>query len=336
MASDMTLETISPLDVQAQTPTLPISLSRVGLDNVEKVIRLRHNDRELFFYAQLECYVDLGPNQKGAHMSRFEEVVNEAIGEAVLGQAAFKAEDLAQRIAENVRVRQSALRAEVTISARYPEHKPTPVSEIGTQEIYTLHGTAVASEHGTRRLIGVSAQGMTACPCAQQLVASSASERLREEGFDEQQIEQILTAVPVATHNQRGIGTLQIGCCEDSDTELDAADLLAVVEESMSSEIYELMKRVDEGAVVEKAHRHPRFVEDCVREMIKRVIERFPELTDNTLIWAKQENLETIHQHSVVAERTALLGDLREELATGQHSFKHTTAQMWLHRQSGT
>ena len=48
----------------------------------------------------------------------------------------------------------------------------------------------------------------------------------------------------------------------------------------MSSEIYELMKRSDEVAVVEKAHRNPRFVEDCVREMVRRVAEAYPELRD--------------------------------------------------------
>ena len=118
-------------------------------------------------------------------MSRFEEVVNEAIGEVILGEAASRPRTLAQRIAELVRDRQDALRAEVTIAARYPEHKPAPVSGIQTQEIYTLFGSAVASAQGTRRLVGVAAQGMTACPCAQQLVAGSARERLRDDGFDD-------------------------------------------------------------------------------------------------------------------------------------------------------
>ena len=83
-------------------------------------------------------------------MSRFEEVVNEAIDEVILGEA-FKAETLAQHIAERVRDRQDGLRAEVTIAARYPEHKPAPVSGTPTQEIYTLFGAAVASARGTRR-----------------------------------------------------------------------------------------------------------------------------------------------------------------------------------------
>jgi GTP cyclohydrolase IV len=325
-----TTSALSHPDVQASAPTLHVSLSRVGVTNVEKVIRIGQPGDEQLFSAKLECFVDLGPRQKGAHMSRFEEVVNDVMGEVILGEAGFKAEQLAQHIAEQVRERQGALRAEVTIAARYPEHKPAPVSGILTQEIYTLYGSAVASEKGTRRLVGVAAQGMTACPCAQQLVAGAARTRLTDDGFSDDQIERIFDAVPVATHNQRGLGTLHVGCPEDCDEEIEAATLLGIVESSMSSEIYELMKRSDEGAVVEKAHRRPRFVEDCVREMIGGVVDRFTTLGDATFISARQENLETIHQHNVVAERFGLLGELRHEIVSGEHLAHHTSTREWL------
>jgi GTP cyclohydrolase I/GTP cyclohydrolase-4 len=318
-------------DVQASLPSLQVSLSRVGVTGVEKVIRIRddHGGEQLY-HANLECFVDLGPRQKGAHMSRFEEVVNDAIGEVILGESAFRAETLAERIAVIVRERQDALRAEVTIEARYPEHKPAPVSGIPTQEIYTLFGTALATARGTRQLVGVAAQGMTACPCAQGLVADSARKLLDADGFEQTQIDRILDLVPVATHNQRGLGTLHIGVPEDSDRVIEARELLDIVEGSMSSEIYELMKRSDEGAVVEKAHRRPRFVEDCVREMIRGVVERFADLGDDTFVSARQENLETIHQHNVVAERTGTLGELRGELASGEHLVHHTAMREWL------
>ena len=317
-------------DVQAQLPSIQVSLSRVGVTGVEKIVRIRQGADEQLFSARLECFVDLGPEQKGAHMSRFEETVNDVIGEVVLGESTFKAESLAVRIAELVRERQDALRAEVTVAARYPEHKPAPVSGILTQEIYTLYGSAVASATGTRRMVGVAAQGMTACPCAQQIVAGRARERLSDDGFTDDEVDRILDHVPVATHNQRGLGTLHIGCPEHCDTELDARTLLDIVEGSMSSEIYELMKRSDEGAVVEKAHRRPRFVEDCVREMIRGVVERYGELTDAHFVSARQENLETIHQHNVVAERFGLLGELRHELASGEHAAHHTSMREWL------
>jgi GTP cyclohydrolase-4 len=320
----------TPVDVQSQSPTLALSLSRVGVTDVEKVIRLGHNGSEQLFSARFECVIELGPEQKGAHMSRFEEVVNEAIGEVVLGDAPFRVETLAEHIAQLVRTRQGARRAEVTVEARFPEHKPAPVSQIMTQELYTLHGVAVASELGTRRITGVTAQGMTACPCAQELVAGAARERLESDGFSPDEIERILEAVPVATHNQRGLGTLYIGCPEQCEQEIDAADLVRIVEQSMSSEIYELMKRSDEGHVVEKAHRRPRFVEDCVREMIGGVIEQFPALDASSFVLARQVNLETIHQHNVVAERFGTIGEIRTELATGEPSPSHTSLQAWL------
>src|ERR1700709_1210942 len=147
-------------DVQAQQPTVHLSLSGVGVTGVEKVIRISREGREELYWAKLECFVDLGPQQKGAHMSRFEETVNDVIGEVILGSSAVRAEELAKRIAELVRERQDAKRAEVTIAARYPENKPAPVPGIQQHRLYTLFGTAVATATGTRRLIGVAAPGV--------------------------------------------------------------------------------------------------------------------------------------------------------------------------------
>ncbi len=316
-------------DVQSGVPATQVSLSRVGVTGVEKVIRVRAGEQENLFYAEMECFVDLEPRQAGVHMSRFEEIVGEAIDEVVLGEA-FRAEVLAAHVAERVRERQHGRRAEVSVTARYPETVATPQSRIETQEIYVLFGTAVASEAGTRTLTGVQAQGMTACPCAQEMVTGLSRERLAAQGFDAEQIERIVDAVPIATHNQRGIGTLHVGCPEGGPAWIDAPGLLRIVEGSMSSEIYELMKRPDEMSVVVKAHETPRFVEDCVREMVRQVVDGYPDLPDNAFVMARQENLETIHRHNVVAERYGILGELRAELASGEHSTHHLSMRDWL------
>src|SRR5436190_22939495 len=110
--------TLTLVDVQARPPALALSLSRVGVTGVEKVIRIRQNGSEQLFSARFECVVELGPDQKGAHMSRFEEVVNDAINSVVLGESTFKVETLAQHIAQLVRERQGARRAEVNVEAR--------------------------------------------------------------------------------------------------------------------------------------------------------------------------------------------------------------------------
>src|SRR3954453_23032079 len=271
MASRSTATPAAP-DVQGALPATQVSLSRVGVTGVDKVIRVKADGEENLFYANFECFVDLNPQQAGVHMSRFEEIVGEAIDEVVLGEA-FKAEVLAAHVAEKVRERQGGERAEVSIKAHYPETVQTPETGKSTQEIYVLYGTAVASARGTRTLTGVEAQGMTACPCAQEMVAGLARERLAGDGFDTEQIERIVDLVPIATHNQRGVGTLHVGCPEGGPAWIEAPELLRIVETSMSSEIYELMKRRDEMAVVVKAHEQPRFVEDCVREMVRQVVE---------------------------------------------------------------
>jgi GTP cyclohydrolase I/GTP cyclohydrolase-4 len=98
----------------------------------------------------------------------------------------------------------------------------------------------------------------------------------------------------------------------------------------MSSEIYELMKRSDEASVVEKAHRQPRFVEDVVREMVRRVTDAYPDLRDGGFLLARQENLETIHRHSVIAERSGLLDEVVREIESGEHSRHHVTEREWL------
>jgi len=218
----------------------------------------------------------------------------------------------------------------LTITAHYPETVTTPASHLSTQEIYTLCGTAVVSERGTRTLTGVEAQGMTACPCAQELVAARARSRLADDGFSEAEIERIVERVPIATHNQRGLATLHIGCIEECVEEIDASTLLKVAEASMSSEIYELMKRSDEVEVVEKAHRRPRFVEDCVREMVAGIVREFPQLDGRSFVSARQENLETIHQHNVVAERHGTLAELRAEIDSGASAAQQTTLEQWL------
>jgi GTP cyclohydrolase-4 len=330
MADQWTATSPATPDVQSGLPATPVSLSRVGVTGVEKVIRVETDGRENLFYAELECYVDLEARQAGVHMSRFEEIVNEAIDEVVLGEA-FRAEVLAAHVAERVRERQGGQRAEVKLTARYPETVAAPKSGKPTQEIYVLYGTAVASAKGTRTLTGVEAQGMTACPCAQEMIAGLSRERLAEQGFDAEEIERIIDVVPIATHNQRGIGTLHVGCPEGGPAWIDAPELLRIVESSMSSEIYELMKRPDEMAVVVKAHENPRFVEDCVREMVRQVVEGYPDLPDETFVMARQENLETIHRHNVVAERYGTLGELRKELASGDAQVvRHMPMRDWL------
>jgi GTP cyclohydrolase I/GTP cyclohydrolase-4 len=312
-------------DLQASTPEVRLGLSRAGVQGVDKAIRLRWGGAEKLISAEIDCFVDLDPSQKGVHMSRFPELFGEAIDEVVIGEA-FLVEELAEHIAQHIVGRQKAGRAEVRIAARYPLERRTPVTGLPTQEMISIVGIAAATELRVRRIVGVEATGINACPCAQGLVRGKSSERLLEAGFEAMDVERILELVPLATHNQRGRGTLYIG----SDHPVNAEQLAGIVEGSMSSPIYELLKRPDELFVVEHAHLQPRFVEDSVRISLQSTLEHYPDLKDEDFVLARQLNFETIHSHDVLAERYGTVGELRRELDDGEPAARHTELRQWL------
>jgi GTP cyclohydrolase I/GTP cyclohydrolase-4 len=312
-------------DLQAAPSEVPLGLSRAGVRGVQKAIRISYGGAEKLIAAEIDCTVDLDPAQKGVHMSRFPELFEEAIEEVVIGEALL-VENLAEHIAAHIVQRQRALRAEVRIVARYPLERETPVTGLRTQEMVSLIGLAAASEERTRRLVGVEATGINACPCAQGLVRERAAERLGEAGFDELDVERILELVPLATHNQRGRGTLFVG----TDSAVNAEHLVRIVEGSMSSPVYELLKRPDELFVVEHAHLQPRFVEDSVRIALRDTLVAYPGLDDADFLLSRQVNLETIHTHDVVAERYGTAGELRAELEGTAPAERHTELREWL------
>src|SRR5256886_15621578 len=188
-------------DLQASPSEVPLALSRAGVGGVQKAIRIRYGGHEKLIAAEIDCTVDLERARKGVHMSRFPELFEEAIEEVVIGEALL-VEQLAEHIAAHIVERQGAGRAEVRIHARYPFERRTPVTDLPTQEMVSLIGLAAASAEGTRRLVGVEATGINACPCAQGLVCERAAERVGEAGFSVAAQGRIPAPGALATHHQ--------------------------------------------------------------------------------------------------------------------------------------
>ena len=264
-------------------------------------------------------------------MSRFEEIVNEAIDEVVLGEA-FKAETLASHIAERVRDRQDGHRAEVTIAARYPEHKLAPASGVPTQEIYTLFGSAVASRarHATARrrpgpghdrLPVRAGDGHRALARAPARATASPTTRSRACSTRSPSPPTTSAASARSTSAARRAATRRSR----------PRTLLEIVEASMSSEIYELMKRPDEVEVVEKAHRRPRFVEDCVREMVRMATERFGGLGADAFVLGPpgEPRDDPQAQRGRRASRAAWASCCARS-RRGERAARHVTMREWL------
>ena len=167
-------------DVQEEAPAARLRLDQTGVTGLHRIIRLA--DGGGLFYATLDLFVELPADQKGAHMSRFGDTVEEVLEDLGPLEAPM-IETLAERIARALTVGHRAERADVEIRAQFPLERRAPISGKPSQELYTLIGIAAATPRRAVQLIGVEAEGMMACPCAQEMVRAQAEARLREHGL---------------------------------------------------------------------------------------------------------------------------------------------------------
>jgi len=316
---------------QEEAPDVRLSLSRVGVSSVKHIIRLNIDGQDRLFNGDFTMVADLQPDKAGVHMSRFSELLEAATLDVLARKdQPARMEDLVERIAREIVGSQGALRADVRLRAEFGLERWTPVSGKRTQETYTLVAIAHADAAGTRRVVGVEAEGMTACPCAQLMVREHSIRELIEVGFSPADAMRAVDALPVATHNQRGRGTILIGTTADKQHDLRAEDLVEIVENSMSSETYDLLKRPDEFYIVNKAHHNPKFVEDVVRGILARALDVYADFPDGTFISSTQINYESIHKHDAFAEAFGLFGEFRQELRDGSHVALKTDLATWL------
>jgi len=309
-------------DVQSTIPDIRINLTRVGVKNVKKLVEVTRPDkRSVIFISNFDVFVDLPGSLKGANLSRNFEVIDEVLQQAIDGEVK-EIENLCSVVARKLLDRHEyADRTEVLMNSQYMVKRETPVSHTSCHEVVRVHARAVAKRTFrnpiVRKSIGAEVTGMTACPCAQDIMKERAISVLQNLEVPDEKISGFLAEVPMATHNQRGRGFLSIEIDDDQHVKLEK--IIKILKESMSASIFELLKRGDESYVVLNAHKNPRFVEDCVREIAKKVIAEFRDLPGDSLITIMQTNEESIHQHDAYAERQATMAELYEEL-NGEHS----------------
>ncbi len=316
---------------QEEEPEVRLSLNRVGVSRVRRIVHLEVDGSPRVFNGEFTMVADLAPDKAGVHMSRFSEILEEATLDVLAATSEpARIEHLVAAVAREIVGSQRAIRADVRLRADFGLERWTPVSGKRGEEMYTLVGIAHADEREVRHLIGVEAEGMTACPCAQLMVREHSMHELVEAGFSEAEASRALDALPVATHNQRGRGSVLIGVDEARMPAIRAEDLVEIVESSMSSETYDLLKRPDEFFIVNKAHHNPKFVEDVVRGILARSLEMYADLNDDTFVFASQVNYESIHKHDAFAEAFGTFGEFREELRTGAYVTEKTDVASWL------
>ncbi|MHA1734301.1 MAG: GTP cyclohydrolase MptA [Promethearchaeota archaeon] len=307
-------------DLQGETHGFAkFPLNKVGIVNVVKRVDIVRGAYKYSFTPSISALIDLPAEQRGIHMSRSAETIEQVINEVVFSPTK-SVEELGKRMVKLLIERHSyAQYAEVEMEGVLIVQRRENDGE-HAQKAYNLYGKAVArrlddSKVKYRLFVGASADGMTACPCALEMSRSYAKELMqsrRDLGMTSEQIETLLNILPFSSHNQRATGWVIIEVGEDPIESVDMVDLVEIIEGSMSSRIKSVLKRPQEASVVRIAHLNPLFAEDVVRTIATRLAgEKFDGLADENEVVIKIDSMESIHAHDVHAEMTSTFGELR-------------------------
>ena len=295
-------EQVSYLDVQNRRVENGFRLTRVGITGVRKPITVHRHGKDNHVTANIDVFVDLPSTQKGSHMSRNVEIITEMIDESVRRKVS-SLEELAGKICRELLDRHEyASYGEVNMVADYFLEKTTDSGRNSLEPFKLIARATARRGNGLMKLIGVEVEGMTACPCAMETVRARVAQGMADatDAMDD---------LPMITHNQRNRTTLMIEVPEHVDVEAD--DLIGIVEGALSSPTFGILKRDDEASVVINAHRNPKFVEDVVRDILGKMLDRYGELDDSVHVTVRSESEESIHKHNAFAERITTLGELR-------------------------
>lgn len=248
-------------DTQNQRDERRLPIDRVGVKDLRYPIQIRDKDHSLqSTVATVQLTVDLPHHFKGTHMSRFIEVLNSHGPVLHVDNIRDVLTQLTQRLQSDC--------AHVDFEFPFFLEKKAPVSGAPGLLDYVARFNATLEKGQMDFIVTTIVPVTTLCPCSKAISARGA-------------------------HNQRGEVTLAVRCTKPMWIE----DMIRLVEDSASSELYSLLKRPDEKAVTERAYDNPVFVEDLVRNVASRCEQ------DANILWYKveAENFESIHNHNAYA-----------------------------------
>ncbi len=249
------------IDIQNQKDERNIDIKKVGVKGLKypiTVLDRAHGTQPV--NATINMYVNLARHFKGTHMSRFVEVLNEIRSQVNIHTF--------YGILEKIRIKLHAESAHIEIEFPYFIEKIAPRSRSKSMMEYRCHFFGHSSEKGVDFIVGMVVPVTTVCPCSKEISQFGA-------------------------HNQRGVVTVRLRFRKFFWIE----DVIQLVEESASGQVFSLLKRVDEKYVTEKGYNNPMFVEDVVRNVASRLSQ------DPNFTWysVEAENFESIHNHSAYA-----------------------------------
>ena len=290
-------------DIQNMTSKRHFILTRVGITGLKKPTVVKRKEKVIHLIPTFDVYVDLPAHQKGSHMSRNAEVINKIVDESVRSPIG-SLEELGEKIVDELLTTHDyATFTQVDMTSDYFIEKTSPLGRKSLENFKINASVSKSREGELTRIVGVEVLGMTVCPCAMETTREMLSA-----GYPENR--DLIETIPVISHNQRNISSIELEL--PPGVELEADDLIEMIEMSQSSPTYEILKRSDEGKVVLNAHKNPKFVEDVVRDILYHLLRKYPHFPGNTKVKVRSVSEESIHKHNALAERTTTFAELRK------------------------
>jgi GTP cyclohydrolase IB len=249
-------------DIQSQRDHRKIEINKVGVKNIRYPITVLDKARGVqHTVANVNMYVDLPHQFKGTHMSRFIEILNKFKGDISIKTFSNILREMKQRL--------KAKSAHLEVEFPYFIEKEAPVTRAKSlmEYICRFSGSSNRVEKDDF-FLAIVVPITTVCPCSKEISQFGA-------------------------HNQRSMVTVHLRFKKF----LWIEDIVHLIEDCASCDLYSILKRPDEKFVTEKAYENPMFVEDVVREIAKR-LKKDPNITWFTV---ESENFESIHNHSAYA-----------------------------------
>jgi GTP cyclohydrolase-4 len=307
-------------DVQNQEALLPIGLDKVGLIGIVKRVKITRDNEEIILLPSISAFIDLPRNMRGIHMSRSIETI-EGIIEEISYRPVGSIESFCEKMVKTLLEKHDyASHASVTMESPLVLDVRSGETEVKRQKTYRVYaegrGERKNGEIVTRIFIGVSGEGMTVCPCGQEITRDYSRtmlrKRAREFNLNEETIDKILNLIPIASHSQRCSAKIMIEMPKENAVSIK--ELTQIIEESMSGVTQDVLKRPDEARLIRIAHLNPRFIEDTTRQIIYGSAHKFKDFPDTTEISVEVESMESVHGYNAFAKKTATLREIKETL----------------------
>lgn len=309
-------------DLQDSYSPLDVAIDKVGIMGLRKKIDIVKGNYKYSFYPKISALISLPAKQRGIHMSRTSETIEEVINEVIF-KPTPTIEVVADRIIKKLLKKHKytlkvhvELEGDIVIQVRETEKN-------NVQKSYYIKTVAngIKQDNGEvkyKYFIGVSAVGLNVCPCSMEMSREFVEDFIkarRDIKISENDLKKLLNILPVSSHNQRAKGTITVEIDDVDINSIDIIDLINIIENSMSGKISSVLKRPEEAELVRLAHLKPLFAEDAVREMAKNFIKKdFLNLKDEFRVKFEIISFESIHSYDVFAELNTTIGELKKTI----------------------